>query len=228
MKKQSAINVKAIIVGGGSSTRMGFDKLFAEFGNQTVIEHSINAFTKCSFVSDIIIVINNNNKKRLEDIIVNIKTDKAINIVEGGTTRRNSVAKGLELINKECSYVAIHDRARPYINPEQIRKVLEAAKEYGAAASGRPITDTIKKCDRDSKVVGSIPREFLWAMETPQIFKYQTIKEAYDLVIKNDIQVTDEASAVIHYGKTVKIVQDEWKNPKITFPEDLNSKPPSL
>ena len=65
-------------------------------------------------------------------------------------------------------------------------------------------------------------------METPQIFKYQTIKEAYDLVIKNDIQVTDEVSAVIHYGKTVKIVQDEWKNPKITFLEDLNSKPPSL
>ena len=228
MKKQSERNVKAIIVGGGSSTRMGFDKLFAEFGNQTVIEHSINAFTKCSFVSDIIIVIKNNNKKRLEDIVANIKTDKAINIVEGGTTRRNSVAKGLELINRECSYVAIHDGARPYINPEQIRKVLEAAKEYGAAASGRPITDTINKCDRDSKVIGSIPREFLWAMETPQIFKYQTIKEAYDLVIKNDIQVTDEVSAVIHYGKTVKIVQDEWKNPKITFLEDLNSKPPSL
>ena len=123
--------------------------------------------------------------------------------------------------------MAIHDGARPWIKPNQIIKVLECAKEHGAAASGRPITDTIKKCNEDSTVIESISREFLWAMETPQIFRYQLIKEAYDFIIKKGIEVTDEVSAVNHYGKPVKIVQDEWKNPKITFPEDLNSTPPS-
>ena len=220
-------NVTSIIVGGGSSTRMGFDKLFAQLGNQTVIEYSIHAFIECSFISNLIIAISNKSRERLENIVAKIKTDKDITIIEGGTTRRNSVAKGLNLLNDKCSYVAIHDGARPWIKPNQIIKVLECAKEYGAAASGRPITDTIKKCDKDSTVIGSISREFLWAMETPQIFRYQLIKEAYDFIIKKGIEVTDEVSAVNHYGKPVKIVQDEWKNPKITFPEDLNSTPPS-
>ena len=220
-------NVTSIIVGGGSSTRMGFDKLFAQLGNQTVIEYSIHAFIECSFVSNLIIVISKENRKKLEAIISKIKTDKGIFIIEGGTTRKNSVAKGLNLLNDKCSYVAIHDGARPWIKPNQIIKVLECAKEHGAAASGRPITDTIKKCNKDSTVIESISREFLWAMETPQIFRCQLIKEAYDFIIKKGIEVTDEVSAVNHYGKPVKIVQDEWKNPKITFPEDLNSTPPS-
>lgn len=220
-------NVTSIIVGGGSSTRMGFDKLFAQLGNQTVIEYSIHAFIECSFVSNLIIVISKESRKKLEAIIRKIKTDKGISIIEGGTTRKNSVAKGLNLLNDKCSYVAIHDGARPWIKPNQIIKVLECAKEHGAAASGRPITDTIKKCNEDSTVIESISREFLWAMETPQIFRYQLIKEAYDFIIKKGIEVTDEVSAVNHYGKPVKIVQDEWKNPKITFPEDLNSTPPS-
>ena len=220
-------NVTSIIVGGGSSTRMGFDKLFAQLGNQTVIEYSIHAFIGCSFVSNLIIVISEESRKKLEAIISKIKTDKGISIIEGGTTRKNSVAKGLNLLNDKCSYVAIHDGARPWIKPNQIIKVLECAKEHGAAASGRPITDTIKKCNEDSTVIESISREFLWAMETPQIFRCQLIKEAYDFIIKKGIEVTDEVSAVNHYGKPVKIVQDEWKNPKITFPEDLNSTPPS-
>ena len=220
-------NVTSIIVGGGSSTRMGFDKLFAQLGNQTVIEYSIHAFIECSFVSNLIIVISKKSRKKLEAIISKIKTDKGISIIEGGTTRKNSVAKGINLLNDKCSYVAIHDGARPWIKPNQIIKVLECAKEHGAAASGRPITDTIKKCNEDSTVIESISREFLWAMETPQIFRYQLIKEAYDFIIKKGIEVTDEVSAVNHYGKPVKIVQDEWKNPKITFPEDLNSTPPS-
>ena len=220
-------NVTSIIVGGGSSTRMGFDKLFAQLGNQTVIEYSIHAFIECSFVSNLIIVISKKSRKKLEAIISKIKTYKGIAIIEGGTTRKNSVAKGLNLLNDKCSYVAIHDGARPWIKPKQIIKVLECAKEHGAAASGRPITDTIKKCNEDSTVIESISREFLWAMETPQIFRCQLIKEAYDFIIKKGIEVTDEVSAVNHYGKPVKIVQDEWKNPKITFPEDLNSTPPS-
>ena len=106
-------NVTSIIVGGGSSTRMGFDKLFAQLGNQTVIEHSIHAFIKCSFVSNLIIAISNKSRERLENIVAKIKTDKDITIIEGGTTRRNSVAKGLNLLNDKCSYVAIHDGARP-------------------------------------------------------------------------------------------------------------------
>ena len=101
------------------------------------------------------------------------------------------------------------------------------SKKIGAAASGRPLTDTIKKCDNNNIVSESISRENVWAMETPQIFDREIITQAYDEILKKNIEVTDEVSAVTYFGKPVKIVQNEWINSKVTFPEDLNLIAPS-
>ena len=174
-----------------------------------------------------IIVINENTASQIRDIVNKIKTNTEIRIVSGGTTRKNSVANGLNEINQNCDFVAIHDGARPWINPLQIIKVLEQAEKFGAAASGRPVTDTIKKCDNNAIVTESISREELWAMETPQIFSRDIISKAYSEILNEGIDVTDEVSAVMHYGKPVKIVHNEWANPKVTFPEDLKIRPPS-
>ena len=227
MKQETDINVSAILVAGGSSIRMGFDKIFAKLGERSVIEHSIQAFLRCHFIKNLIIVINENTASQLRDIVNKIKTNTEIRIVSGGTTRKNSVANGLNEINQNCDFVAIHDGARPWINPLQIIKVLEQAEKFGAAASGRPVTDTIKKCDNNAIVTESISREELWAMETPQIFDREIITQAYDEILKKNIEVTDEVSAVTYFGKPVKIVQNEWINPKVTYPEDLNLIAPS-
>ena len=227
MKQEADINVSAILVAGGSSIRMGFDKTFAKLGERSVIEHSIQAFIKCPFIKNLIIVINENTAPQLRDLVDKIKTNTEIKIVAGGITRKNSVSNGLNEINQNCDFVAIHDGARPWINPKQIIRVLEQAEKFGAAASGRPVTDTIKKCNDNSIVTGSISREELWAMETPQIFSREIITEAYSEILKEGIEVTDEVSAVMHCGKPVKIVHNECRNPKVTFPEDLKIRPPS-
>ena len=125
MKKKADINVSAILVAGGSSIRMGFDKTFAKLGERSVIEHSIQAFLKCSLIKNLVIVINENTAPQLRDLVNKIKTNTEIKIVSGGTTRKNSVANGLNEINQNCDFVAIHDGARPWINPLQIIKVLE-------------------------------------------------------------------------------------------------------
>ena len=227
MKQDLKKNVSAIIVAGGSSTRMGFDKIFAKLGDKSVIEHSICAFLNCDFINDIILVINENTATQLDELIVSMKTDIEIKIVLGGETRKNSVNNGLKKLDQSCDFVAIHDGARPWINPRQIQRVLQEAKKIGAAASGRPLTDTIKKCDNKNIVSESISRENVWAMETPQIFDREIITQAYDEILKKNIEVTDEVSAVTYFGKPVKIVQNEWINPKVTFPEDLNLIAPS-
>tara|TARA_B100000575_G_scaffold173957_1_gene139403 strand:+ start:2036 stop:2728 length:693 start_codon:yes stop_codon:yes gene_type:complete len=227
VKQETDINVSAILVAGGSSIRMGFDKIFTKLGDKSVIEHSIQAFLRCHLIKNLIIVINENTASKLRDIVNKIKTNTEIRIVSGGTTRMNSVANGLNEINQNCDFVAIHDGARPWINPLQIIKVLEQAEKFGAAASGRPVTDTIKKCDNNAIVTESISREELWAMETPQIFSRDIITKAYSEILKEGIDVTDEVSAVMHYGKPVKIVHNEWANPKVTFPKDLKIRPPS-
>ena len=119
MKQETDINVSAILVAGGSSIRMGFDKIFAKLGERSVIEHSIQAFLRCHFIKNLIIVINENTASQLRDIVNKIKTNTEIRIVSGGTTRKNSVANGLNEINQDCDFVAIHDGARPWINPHK-------------------------------------------------------------------------------------------------------------
>ena len=137
-------NVSAIIVAGGSSTRMGFDKIFAKLGDKSVIEHSICAFLNCDFINDIILVINENTATQLDELIVSMKTDIEIKNCSWRRDEKNSVNNGLKKLDQSCDFVAIHDGARPWINPRQIQRVLQEAKKIGAAASGRPLTDTIK------------------------------------------------------------------------------------
>ena len=132
MKQDLNKNVSAIIVAGGSSTRMGFDKIFAKLGDKSVIEHSICAFLNCDFINDIILVINENTATQLDELIVSMKTDIEIKIVLGGETRKNSVNNGLKKLDQSCDFVAIHDGARPWINPRQIQRVLQEAKKIGA------------------------------------------------------------------------------------------------
>ncbi len=202
---------------------MGFDKILAKIGDSTVIESTINAFLECISVNEVIVVINEKSIQKIEGLISDTYDGNKIRICTGGKSRRDSVANGLEHVDKESGYVAVHDGARPWIRPAQIEKVFETAVKYGAATSARPITDTVKRCDPEGTIIESISRKSLWAMETPQIFKTEILKRAYELAIIDDHQVTDEVSAVELIGEPVRIVHDSFKNPKATFPDDLEA-----
>jgi len=135
--------------------------------------------------------------------------------------RTESVRAGLEGVETDSKFIAVHDAARPLVTPEQIERVFALAREHGAAALAAPITDTLKRAAENHFVTGGVPRENLYAMQTPQIFARELLERAYAGVAANKLSITDEVSAVEHLGEKVVLVpNDEW-NIKITYPRDL-------
>src|SRR5437763_4585221 len=189
--------LNAIIVAAGSSTRVGFDKLFALLAGRPVIEHSIAAFERSKCVDEIIIVGRANRIDSLRALTSQFRKVGAI--IPGGDRRQDSVRAGLDAVSN-TDFIAVHDAARPLITAKEIERVFAAAVEHGAAALAAPVGETLKLADRNRFVIGSIDRENVFAMQTPQIFARDLIVEAYDRIARDSVAITDEISAVQHAG----------------------------
>ena len=213
--------LSAIIVAAGSSQRMGFDKLFALLGEQPVLAHTIDAFERADCVEEIILVARPERRAELEDFVGRHQFKKVREIVAGGAERQDSVRSGLERVEEAAKYIAVHDAARPLITPEQIEQVLNGARQHGAASLAEPVTDTLKRADENGFVSGGVSRDGLYAMQTPQIFERALLVAAYARVFDEKLIVTDEVSAVEHYGAKVVLVRNDDWNVKITYPRDL-------
>ena len=213
--------LSAIIVAGGSSQRMGFDKLFAVIAGEPVIAHSIRAFEHASSVSEIVVVARKERHDEIRKITCAAGFKKVWSIVPGGERRQDSVLAGLDRIDHEAKYVAVHDAARPLITPEQIERAFEQCRVRGSAALAQPINDTLKRADADLLVVGLVDRHQLYAMQTPQIFERKLIEDAYRGVYAEKASVTDEVSAVERLGHKIALVLNDDFNFKITYPRDL-------
>jgi 2-C-methyl-D-erythritol 4-phosphate cytidylyltransferase len=211
----------AIIVAGGSSRRMGFDKTFALLGGQPVLARSIAAFEAADCVGDIIVVGREERLDEFRDTVAAGRFSKVRQIIAGGEQRQHSVAAGLRQLSSRTDFVAVHDAARPLIRPVQIERVLHAAEENGAACIAAPITDTLKRASAEGFVTGSVDREQLYAMQTPQIFARELLERAYAQVAAEGLAITDEVSAVERLGAPVVLVPNDDYNFKITFPADL-------
>jgi 2-C-methyl-D-erythritol 4-phosphate cytidylyltransferase len=213
--------LSAIIVAAGSSQRMGFDKLLALIGDKPVLAHTLDAFEQTSCVDEIILVARPERVREFQELVQQSGLKKARKVVAGGAQRQDSVRAGLEQLSPQAGYVAVHDAARPLVMPEQIERVFALAKEHGAAALAEPITDTLKRADKDRFVTGAVDRDGLYAMQTPQIFSLKLLVDAYAAVAANHLSVTDEVSAVQHLGVRVLLVPNAEFNVKITYPRDL-------
>ena len=210
----------AIIVAAGSSERMGFDKLFALVSGKPIIAHTIAAFERTSCVEEIILVGRADGLGELQKIIG--QPTKVKQIVAGGAERSDSVRAGLDHLNLKSDFVAVHDAARPMITPETITRVFDVCRTTGgAAALAEPINDTLKRADLDLAVKESVDRNGVYAMQTPQVFARKLLEEAYRLVAKKNVSVTDEVSAVELLGCKVVLVPNHDFNFKITYPRDL-------
>jgi 2-C-methyl-D-erythritol 4-phosphate cytidylyltransferase len=211
----------AILVAAGSSSRMGFDKLFSVVGGKTVISHTIDAFERTGSVTGIIVVARGDRRDEFERLVREQKWRKIETIVAGGEHRHDSVRAGLNRLNAGAQYVAVHDAARPLVTPEQIERVYQASRDHAAATLAEPISDTLKRAGADLAVVGSVDRHQLYAMQTPQIFERQLLEKAYRAVAEKKISVTDEVSAVELLGHKIALVLNDDFNFKITYPRDL-------
>ena len=209
----------AIIVAAGSSRRVGFDKLFAPAAGKPVIEHTVDAFEGTKSVSEILVVTRGDRVAEFEKLLSRKK--KVRQVIAGGEHRQDSVRAGLESLGDETKYVAVHDGARPLTTPEQIERVFAQAREHGAAALAEPVIDTLKRVDAMLSVIGSLDRDGVYAMQTPQIFARDLLEEAYRVVFTKGLRITDEVSAVEQLGRKVVLVPADDVNFKITYERDL-------
>ena len=227
----------AIIVAAGGSQRMGFDKLFATIDGKPLIAHTLHAFERTGSVNEIIVVAREDRHDGIRKINHAENLKKVRSIITGGERRQDSVRAGLNHLNIDAKYVAVHDAARPLIRPEQIERVFEQCVIHGAAALAEPINDTLKRGDIDPTgtrslnsgqaeqvivVTGSVDRHQLYAMQTPQVFERALIEEAYRAADTEYLSLTDEVSAVERGGRKVVLVLNNDFNFKITYPRDLS------
>ncbi len=212
----------AILVAGGSSRRMGFDKLTAPLAGRPVLAHALLAFERCAAVRRIVLVAREERREEFAALAREAGVGKLAGVVAGGAERHLSVWNGLRAAG--CApgdYVAIHDAARPLVTPSAIEGCLALARRHGAAACATPVADTLKRAGEEGVVVGSVERERLWAMQTPQIFLAEPLERAYKEVLQAGEGVTDEVSALQRLGCRVVLYDNEEPNFKITLPRDL-------
>jgi len=210
--------VAAIIVAAGDSQRMGdVDKMFAPLAGKPVLARVLDTFQECKKVDQIIVVMHSKNIEQCRRMVALEKWDKVTDICLGGKMRQDSVAEGLKRL-RESNWVVIHDGARPLVTIDLIERGLEAAKETGAAVAAVPVTDTIKFVKDDEIVRQTLPRQNLRAVQTPQVFRYDVIKNTYKYTAGD---VTDDATLVEKAGYKVKLYMGSYDNIKITTSQDL-------
>lgn len=214
------MNKTAIIVAGGSGTRMGTDlpKQFLRIEGKPVFLHSIDAFLQAYDDMRIILVMSSSYCTMAKAILEEFNCTASIEIVEGGETRFQSVKNGLSKA-AEDALIFVHDAVRCLATPTLIRRCGAAASETGSAIPVIPVRDSIRRKDDASGRSVVVPREGLYIVQTPQVFLGSKILPAY--AIPYDAGFTDEASVLEASGEQVNLVEGEEGNTKITFPEDL-------
>jgi len=224
----SGVYVSAVIVAGGGGSRMGgpVKKQFLSLGGRPVVAYAIEAFERCPAVSEIILVLPADGFERARDfcradIIEACAFKKVRQIAAGGRTRQESVLNGLRAADPAADIVMTHDAARPFVSAAVIEAAAAAAFETGACAAGVPVRDTIKICGADDVIISTPARETLWAAQTPQAFRRETLTDAYRRAGKPLSAYPDDASMVEELGVKVRMIMGGYENIKLTAPEDV-------
>lgn len=215
----------AIVLAAGQGKRMksSVQKQFLQLGDYPVLYYSMKAFQDAPQITDIILVTGEQEIAYCQKTFVErYQIDKVSAVVAGGKERYNSVYQGL-CACQGTDYVLIHDGARPFVTEELIERGIDCAKTYKACAAGMPSKDTVKIVENDQKVASTPDRSRVWDVQTPQIFQYALVKEAYEQALSHDCsRITDDAMVVEAYGNHgVWLYEGSYKNIKITTPEDL-------
>ena len=198
----------------------GIDKMFAELDGVPVLARTLMALQECDGIDEIVLVVREGERPLAAKICAQYGITKTEKIVNGGSTRAESVWNGMQAVSDEAAFVAVHDGARPFVTPELVKRVITAAKVYSAAAPGVQVKDTIKVV-KNGRVVDTPKRETLYAIQTPQIFDADLLMGALSNAMERKLAITDECMAVEAIGGSVQIVPGSYENIKITTPGDM-------
>lgn len=218
------MKICVIIVAAGKGKRMGrdYNKQYIPLVDKPIIAHTIGVFEKTDLIDEIILVVGKGEIGSVKrDIIYKYNFNKVVKIVEGGAERQDSVYNGLKAVNVNCDIVLVHDGARPFITSNIIKKSIETARDAGACAVAVRVKDTIKIVNENMEVDYTPNRDTLWAVQTPQAFRYGLLLEAYEKLRADNIKITDDAMLMEKLDHTVRIIEGSYENIKITTPEDL-------
>ncbi len=215
--------VSVIIVAAGSGSRFGGNtpKQFLEINGKPIVVHTLQRFDECPVIDEIILVLPPTEILQTSQVASKFGIKKLTKTISGGKNRAESVWNGFSQIEPGTSeIVAVHDGARPLVSVDEITQTVEKAREKGAAILVAPVTDTIKEISSDGKITQTIDRQKLRRALTPQCFRYEILKRAFDENIISEI-ATDESFLVEKLGIEVSIVEGSARNIKITHKEDL-------
>lgn len=214
------MNKCIVIVAGGKGLRFGSDlpKQFLPMNQKPVLMHTIDAFYNCDNSFNIVVVIPENHFPFWSELCNKHNFKTPHKLVKGGSTRWESVKNGLSEVEDSC-IVGVHDGVRPLISSELITKLYSSAEIFGAVIPAIKVTDSLRVLDNNNNKSMAVDRELYRAVQTPQVFKSNIIKEAYSLPYEECF--TDDASVVERYGIDVTLIEGEDRNIKITSSKDL-------
>ena len=219
--------VTVIFPAAGASRRMKnflgnvTNKNFLEFDGEKILLMTLKTFSQAPRVEKLIVVVADNEVEQVKKILSAEKNLKPYKIVVGGSERQYSIANALKFIPEDTEIVLVHDAARPLVSQAVIEKVIDAAEKFGGAIAAVPAKNTIKFIDAENFVKSTPPRSELVEVQTPQGFKKNILLRAYQKAKEENFLGTDDASLVERLGEKIKIVESDYKNIKITTPEDL-------
>ena len=213
----------AIIVAAGRGKRMGTQrsKQFLPLGGKEILAHTMARFEETAAIRDILLVTSADAMEDVREMAQKYGWRKLSAVVEGGAERQDSVWNGLQRLSADTEIVLIHDAVRPFVTEDILLRSIETAQEVGCCIAGVPAKDTIKVCDGDGMVAATPARESLWQIQTPQTFRKDLILRAYERAMREGFSGTDDASLAEHAGYAVKVILGDYRNIKITTPEDL-------
>jgi len=217
------MNAVAVVAAGGSSSRMGFDKMAGMLCGVPLLARTLQRLKEVAELREIIAAVPPGSEERLRSsCITPFGLEACVRLVAGGPARVHSVWNAMRALRSEPDVIAIHDGARPFVSVAVIRDALRTAQEHGGALAALPMIPTVKRV-HGRRVVATIDRTHLWCAATPQAFRYRAFLRAYEDMWASGVDVTtltDDAQIFERAGGTVLIVESNLENIKLTTPFD--------
>lgn len=213
----------AIIVAAGRGSRAGGARVkqFREISGIPIIIHTLARFELCETVGEAVVVLPSDALEEFLALAAAHGLRKVSRAVAGGETRAESVWRGLQTFDGEAvGVVAVHDGVRPFVTTAEIDRTVRAAEAHGAAVLAAPAVETVKEVE-DGRVVRTLARARLWSAQTPQCFRFELLRRAYQQPGALGADVTDCSALVERLGEPVRIVEGGADNIKITTPRDF-------
>lgn len=211
--------ISAILLSGGAGKRMqsACPKQYLSLSKKLIILHALESLLTFPLFQEIIIVC----EHRYQNLFTKYKKNTPIQFARPGKERQDSVLSGFSALSTSTKWICIHDGARPLLKSEDLRAVIDAGMQYGAATLATPLKTTIKEADSNLFVQRSLDRSKLWDIQTPQVLSYSLMEKGFQKIQKEKLTVTDDVSLAEILQAPVKLIQGSYSNIKITTPEDL-------